>query len=278
MAHGTFILGLGGQKCGSSWIRAYLHRQPAADFGRLGEYQVWESDIGGVFARYKVARPTPLERLRSTLKRGVGAAEPAAALRWRLQTDRAQYFAYFAERLAAPHIRLTGDITPSYAALGPETLSQIRDGMAAQGIETRVIFAMRDPVERLRSHLNMDRAKGYTEADLASFYTSAEAEARSRYDRTLDAIAEVFAPEEVHLCLFETLFTPQGITALSEFAGVAADPDAGAERVNARAGSAPVAPDLSSAIAQHYAPVYTRVAEAFPQISELWPSAQAVLG
>lgn len=278
MAHGTFILGLGGQKCGSSWIRAYLHRQPTADFGRLGEYQVWESDLGGVFARYKVARPAPLERLRGGIKRRLGAAEPAAVLRWRMQADRTQYFAYFAERLAAQRIRLTGDITPSYAALDSKTLARIRDGMAAHGIETRIIFAMRDPVERLRSHLNMDRAKGYTQADLAAFYATDEAEARSRYDRTLDTITAVFPPEAVHLCLFETLFTPDGITALAEFAGVAADTEAGAERVNARSGSAPVDAALSADIARHYAPVYTRVAEVFPQISELWPSARVVLG
>ena len=54
MGQPTFFLGLGGQKCGSSWVQAYLARAKGSDFGRLGEYQVWEHELGGVFARYAV--------------------------------------------------------------------------------------------------------------------------------------------------------------------------------------------------------------------------------
>ena len=72
MSKGTFILGLGGQKCGSSWIQAYLNRQDGSDFGRLGEYQIWESDLGSVFQRYRVPEPSTLEKLRVQAKLKLG--------------------------------------------------------------------------------------------------------------------------------------------------------------------------------------------------------------
>ena len=281
---GTFFLGLGGQKCGSSWYQAYLARAAGSDFGRLGEYQVWESDLGGPFARYRVPEPSALEKAKARLKRKAGLAIPRDYLRWDMQTPRPAYFDYFADLLSRKGVLRTGDVTPSYAALPAAMMAGIRDGFAERGITVKVIFAMRDPVARLRSHLRMDQAKGYLpdggdEArDLAAFYAGPEAAARSRYDLTLDAIELVFAPEDRHICLFEEMTTPAGINALSEFAGVTPDPSAGAQQVNARGSSAtPLPQDLVQTIARHYAPVYDAVALRLPQVATLWPSATAVL-
>lgn len=283
MTHPTFFLGLGGQKCGSSWMQAYLARQPGSDFGRLGEYQVWEADLGGPFARYKVPMPSLAAKLRGEAKRRLGLPMPADYLRWRMQTDRTLYFDYFARLLARKGIGRTGDITPSYAALPSGMLAGIRDGFASRGIGVKVLFSMRDPVARLVSHLRMDQQKGRLAAtgdmaaDLAAFYPGPEAAARMRYDMTLGAIAEVFAPEDTHICLFETLFTETGIRAFARFADVAVEPAAGGEKVNARAAAeAPVPDALAAGIARHYAPVYHAAAAIRPEVAQLWPSARFV--
>lgn len=288
MSTGTFILGLGGQKCGSSWIQAYLNRQDGSDFGRLGEYQVWESDLGSVFQRYRVPEPSVLEKLRVQAKLKLGGAEPVGHLRWRMQTNRDRYFEYFAELLDRPGIRLTGDITPSYAALPAPLLRKIKAGMQDNAITTKVIFSMRDPVARIRSHLRMDMAKGRladnddVAAALRAFYPTAEAAARSRYDLTLEAIEAVFEPNDVHICFFEELFTPDGIAALARFARVPVEEDAGASKVNARGsasgGAQAMSESLTADIARHYAPVYRAVADRFPRVATLWPSARYVLG
>ncbi|WP_226621311.1 sulfotransferase family protein [Alloyangia pacifica] len=284
MTQKTFYLGLGGQKCGSTWIQAYLNRQQGSDFGRLGEYQVWEHQLGGVFARYKVPVPPLKERLRARLKTSVGADEPAQHLRWRLQADPEAYFDYFAGLLARPGMVRTGDITPSYAALPPEMLARIRDGFVTRGIAVKAIFSMRDPVDRLRSHMRMEMAKERLAAEesnaapLRAFYATAEAEARSRYDRTIAAMEQVFAPEDRFLCLFEDLFTPEGIAALSGFADVPSDPSQGGQAVNARAkGSGRLHEDLLAEIAAHYRPAYEAAAERLPQVRALWPSAPYAL-
>ncbi len=279
----TFYLGLGGQKCGSTWIQAYLARQSGSDFGRLGEYQVWEHTLGGVFARYKVAPPSTVERLRATAKTSIGASEPAQHLRWRLQSDPEAYFDYFAWLLERQGIVRTGDISPSYAALPSETLARIKQGFEQRGIAVKVLFSMRDPVDRIRSHMRMEMAKDRLPSSedntepLRAFYASAEAEARTRYDRTITAIAQVFAPQDSHLCLFEELFTPKGIAALAQFAEVPVDADAGGQAVNARAKGSGLSKDLVAEIATHYRPVYEAVALRFPQIATLWPSAKYAL-
>jgi hypothetical protein len=279
----TFYLGLGGQKCGSTWIQAYLARQSGSDFGRLGEYQVWEHTLGGVFARYKVAPPSTVERLRATAKTSVGASEPAQHLRWRLQSDPEAYFDYFAGLLDRQGIVRTGDISPSYAALPPKTLARIKQGFEQRGIAVKALFSMRDPVDRIRSHMRMEMAKDRLPSSedntepLRAFYAGAEAEARTRYDRTMTAIAQVFAPQDSHLCLFEELFTPKGIAALAKFAEVPVDADAGGQAVNARAKGSGLSEDLVAEIATHYRPVYEAVALRFPQIGSLWPSAKYAL-
>ncbi len=281
MTDKTFFLGLGGQKCGSSWMQAYLARQPGSDFGRLGEYQIWESDLGGPFGRYKVATPSTAQKLKGESKRRLGLAMPADYLRWRLQTDRSLYFEYFAGLLDKPGIRRTGDVTPSYGALPAPILAGIRDGFAERGITVKVLFSMRDPVARLASHLRMDQSKGYTTAsgdfaaDLQAFYPGQEAAARTRYDLTLAAIAQVFAPSDVHICLFETLFTPKGTAAFADFSGVATDTDAGQTPVNAGRSAARDVPEpLEAEIARHYAPVYHAARTALPQSADLWASAR----
>ncbi|SNS56657.1 hypothetical protein [Antarctobacter heliothermus] len=279
----TFFLGLGGQKCGSSWIQAYLARQPGSDFGRLGEYQTWEHRLGGVFARYRAAEPSLLGKLRARTKVALGAPEPAAHLRWRLQHSEDAYFEYFADLLKQPGVTRTGDITPSYSALPSQILGQIRDGFAARNITVKVLFSMRDPVDRLRSHLRMEMEKGRhpqsaeNDAPLTDFFATPEAEARSRYDLTLDAIEAVFAPEDCFVTTFETLFTANGIADLARFAGVPIDPQAGMRSVNSRAKGAGVSETLEADIARHYAPVYRAVARRLPQIAETWPSARFAL-
>ncbi|SIS91258.1 hypothetical protein SAMN05421759_10663 [Roseivivax lentus] len=284
MAEPTFFLGLGGQKCGSSWVQAYLARAKGSDFGRLGEYQVWEHELGGVFARYAVPAPGTFEAARAGIKMALGGSEPAAHLRWRLQTDRRAYFDYFEGLLGKRGVVRTGDITPSYAALPAETLIRIRDGFAERGIATKAIFVMRDPVERLRSQMRMEMEKGRmdlsdaNDAPLRGFYASAEAEARSRYDRTLAAMEAAFAPENRHIALFEEIFTGAGTAALAAFAGVPVEADAGARQVNARGKGSKVSEEVRTEIVQHYAEVYRAVAERLPQVRDLWPGADRVLG
>ena len=56
-------------------------------------------------------------------------------------------------------MRLTGDITPSYALLSAATLGEIRDAFTQQGIPVRPVFLIRDTIERMISSQRMKLRK-----------------------------------------------------------------------------------------------------------------------
>ena len=114
---GVFLLGVGAQKAGTSWLHAQLNRRSDSDFGFLKEYHVHD-------ALTLPAAGFSHRRRRSLLK-------PRTWRRQRFLDRPERYYAYFARRLKRRHIRLTGDITPSYSGLSASTLSRIRQGFAA---------------------------------------------------------------------------------------------------------------------------------------------------
>ena len=162
-------------------------------------------------------------------------------------------------------------------------LTGIKDGFEARGIAVKCLFSMRDPVSRIRSHLKMEIAKGRISQDsevdaLTSFYAGPEAAARMRYDITLQEMKKAFTNGQCYTTIFEKMFQAEEITKFARWAGVAADPDAGAKRVNARgSGQSPLPASLEETIAKHYRPVYEAAAQAHPEVIDLWRSARHVL-
>ncbi|MFZ5963756.1 sulfotransferase family protein [Thalassococcus sp. BH17M4-6] len=275
----TFILGVGASKCGTTWVQAYLNAAPHADFGRLGEYQVWDALHVPSAARFRVPRPSPLRRLENTLAKAVGLPQKADVFRYELQSDPARYFDYFAALLAQPGIALTGDITPVYARLPAPVLRDIDQRFADRGIAVKVILSLRDPIERAWSILKMQQRKGrLSDADLAAGFaerhrpgTSAPTE--DTYRHTLKTIEAVFPADRRFVTLYETLFAPDTIDRLSRFAGVPSRPEAGAQRVNAAGDTSSVPPDLARAAFPHFEADYAACAERFPEVLRLWPHA-----
>ena len=141
----TFLLGVGAQKAGTSWLHDQLHRRSDADFGFLKEYHIFDALELERFANFRPKRPTPLKW--RTWRRARFIARPE------------RYFDYFASRLKPPRIRLTGDITPSYAGLSAESYQRIQKAFAQRGVQTRAVFIMRDPVERFLSQQRMQLRK-----------------------------------------------------------------------------------------------------------------------
>jgi hypothetical protein len=280
----VFYLGFGGQKCGSSWYQSYLARQPASDFGKLTEYQIWESELGFPFSRYRVKPPTFKEKLIFGAKWNLNRSVPNRYLKWRMQHNKEEYFNYFSKILSKPDVIRSGDVTPSYAALTDDTIRKIKHGFDIQKITTRAIFSMRDPVARLRSHLHMNQQKGYLKTsgdyiqDLKDFYATREAEARMRYEKTIHALEAVFSPENLYLCLFEEMLTPEGVASFSKFAEIDYDPAACNQKINTRnSEKISLTEEIEEEISEYYRDVYKEVYKRLPQILSLWPSAKYIL-
>lgn len=287
----TFVLGLGAQKAGTTWLHDYLGESEQFATGFRKEYHVLDAldpPLEPHRRRYMLdmaAREVHrLEQGRST--RG-GHLHAAAML-----ADPGRYFDYFTGLLGQPGIRATGDMTPAYALLGPDRLRVARDGFAARGVRVLPVFLMRDPVDRVWSAARMyvqgvgaKKAEAEVTGDplkrLRAHYDKESYELRTRYDRTLAALDEVFAPGECYVGFFETLFTRESTAALCAMTGLAHHDPPVERRSNAtrRNHEEQLPEETERMVAEHYAPVYAAVAARFPvtDLRSLWPSARWVL-
>ncbi len=284
----TFLLGLGCQKGGSTWLHDYLHNRPDCDFGVAKEYHTFDARYLDLF-RWFHARD--LRRLTDLLnkKQRLGFWR-GRKLDWRIDKlarkivfrEDPSYYAEYFDRLwqADPAIRLVGDITPGYAALQPEHYREIKTLLEGKGFDVKVIFILRDPVERCYSAVRAANEKKIARGEAidlsglleANFATPAF-ECRTRYENTVRAVETVFAADRIFLTLHETLFTAAEIGRLNRFLGL--DDKTPARlglRVNASSRHGDVPADLAARIYRHYRPTYEFCAERFGRdlIAALW--------
>jgi len=265
----TFLLGVGAQKAGTSWLHDQLHRRRDADFGFLKEYHVFDALELEHFSSFRPQNPSPLQW--RTWRRARMIRRPE------------RYFSYFASRLKPSHIRLTGDITPSYAGLSAKSFQQIRSAFTQHGVTTRAVFIMRDPVERFLSQQRMQlRKRGsltpeqeIEHLDKASIKLHKRVSPRSDYAATLDALRAGLAESEVFIGLYETLFTPAAHRDLCRYLGIPEQiPDLN-HRINASQATTSVEPEVLQRLGLHFAPLVAAVQERCPnlKVEQHWSTA-----
>lgn len=265
MSEKTFILGLGAQKAGTSWLHAYLSAAPDADMGFTKEYHVW--DFRSPLSAAVRLRLTPALLLhRSRLR-------IACFQRWP-----SLYFRYF-QGLLKHGKTLTGDITPSYSCLAPDDLRGIAARFAKLDIRVKVVFLMRDPVDRCWSAARMksrrlERAGSHRAAEsiLRDHFRSGNYRFRTRYQDVLATIAASgIPPADVYHGFYEEMFSAAEIRRLSRFLGVRADPSFGERQIFSAASRESPPPDVARDVARFYAETYDAVAAFFPRARSLWP-------
>ena len=281
----TFLLGLGCQKGGTTWLYDYLMGSAQFAHGYRKEYHVFDAldlDSEAAVRRRLFAQA----RFEGDPQPGDRAAAKAAH-RLSMYLDPELYFDYFAGLLhSTPDARLVADMTPAYGMLTPERFGMIRDGFARRGVTTLPAFLMRDPVERIwsqvRMHARLYESHPAGAQDSAGFLLEHHADSsyarRTRYDLTLAALDEVFAPEEVFHGFYEELFTDDTTRRLCNQAGIDfVKPDVD-KRVHASPTTDVIPETTTRAVAQHFGDVYRAVAARFPgvELDELWPSSRYV--
>jgi len=282
----TFLLGTGAQKGGTSWLHDHLAASPQCATGYRKEYHVFDAlDLPGEqWMRDRIAM-----RARREGRRAVDG-EPVDANglhRAAMLYDTDFYFDYFLGLLSRdPAYSLALDMTPDYAMLSAQRLTWIREQFAARGVRTVSVFLMRDPVERIWSHLRMEKSRrperlsGDSASYVRELYAAPTYALRTRYDQTLTALEEGFEPDEVHVGFYEQLFTTEQVDAISRLVGIETRAPQFDVRVNASPKAAEeLPPDTVRTVALHYREVYVAVARRFPEVDlpTLWPSSRYVL-
>ena len=141
----TFILGLGNQKCGTSWLHKYLCQSNKFADGYTKEFHVWDRRDIPLLAHHQ--SHLSLKTLIS----------PKRYRRYKVEnTD--YYFSYFDKLMSGDKV-ISADITPCYSGLKSNRLEYIKKRFSEKGIETKVVILVREPLSRIKSavRFNLDR-------------------------------------------------------------------------------------------------------------------------
>lgn len=292
MSQKLFVLGLGAQRAGTTWLHKQLNRCDAVDMGFTKEYHALinpKASLRGQWRRHR--------RQQKQLKTSFGStrrfsheqflALPPEQKQLLMRLRRRHYVDYFDHLVAdTPTIQATGDISPYYAQLQAASLRDIRRQLRRRGFMVKLIFLIRDPVDRIQSQLRLIQREGHVpelsqiadpDRALAAHYRSARCERHSRYEHTLAAIEAAFPPNDVLVEFHERLFQPASHTRIARFLNLDLPPPDLTSKINAAPGSQCRDIHLLRAIAHHYAPTYAACRERFgDQVEQLWPYARLV--
>ena len=213
------FLGIGAQKAGTTWLARSLARHPAIHIPARKEIHYFDRSLAyptpdlladdsrlarllGPRRRHRELR----RKLCRSLRRSARRAD-AASLGWTWRyyvgrCDDAWYASLFRECAG----RVVGEITPSYSVLEETDVAHVRRLMP----DCRVIFLLRDPVERAWSHIRMAGRKGKRAGsrrleDLAAFADEPAQRLRSDYLRTIRIWERVFPREQLFYGFFDDI-------------------------------------------------------------------------
>lgn len=225
----TAILGVGAQKCGTSWLNDYLtanKRVASTAFKELHFFDAWLNRQD--FKRFDTWF---IGTLRDVLHRHGGDAPDAPLFADALDRVRSiyapeTYLELFRRKLRPGQTHFI-DMTPSYSMLTAEQFRTVARYFRAADVRVKVVFLMRDPVERHYSALRMrereSRKRGQTFSALANFEPllhQRDIHIRTRYDLTIRAVLEAFPEADCFFGFYEDMFTHDRLQALTDFLGL----------------------------------------------------------
>ena len=224
----TFILGVGCQKGGTSWLHAQLENCPHVDMGFTKEYHVFDTLYVNESRRRLGNKLQELAEIIQSSEKIPPEHHPLFKL-MTFYLEPRNYYDYFDYLWYRGGVELTavGDITPSYSAVPIEGFQEIKTNLEARGFTVKVIFLMRDPIERCWSMVRMRREdepipieNGVAlpeQKHLRQVYRSKQCQNRTRYEVTIQNLESVFSPDNIFYGFYETLFEESTLNRLKVF-------------------------------------------------------------
>lgn len=264
---GPDFLVIGAQRAGTTWLHRVLRQHP----------RLWLPPVKELhyFDRLDSTRTVldAKERRRVRL-RGLLSLDPWLFRYWFGRRSDDWYAKLFYQ--AQGEGLIAGEITPAYATLDEETLRRIQ----RMNSEIKLVFVMRDPVERVWSAVNNALNKGVVDSGSTIETTIKRARtpgsaARSAYADTIKRLESLFPKHQIYYCFFEDLRDrPESLTAaLFSFLGVEPTPAMAIElpkAVNVAAGAKPIPMEFSREMAKDYLPWVQELCQRFDGPPQQW--------
>ena len=271
----TFVLGVGCQKGGTSWLYDQLCSSKGFQAGFSKEYHVFDDVYDVLRKRLNSIDYNPHENNNNnnnnTNTQANDGSPSILADKNSIETFRLEpktYFDYFQSLLDESETsHVTGDITPLYAGLPNKAYQQIREQFRQRGISVKVLFIMRDPIERIWSQIRMRRRNDEQTHNMLDQRTESDAmlirykqlgvEIRTRYEDTIKNIESCFNEHEILYLLYEELFTDTSRCQIENFLGIQLNTYDTHRIVNKTPKTDEVIdPDILKTVANHYKATY----------------------
>lgn len=210
----TFLICVGAMKTATSWVYAHLAKtsrvavSPLKEVhffsAKFTEHALYDVDLLAMkrlaFHIGQTGNPVENLTLRPTFQASVDRA--------RMIYDDNAYFEHFAH-LAEPDTRVLADLTPAYGTIGEAGFRFMADACASQDMSVKILFILRDPVQRLWSHMRflpqLD-PEFDPMVDWKARLQDPATRVRSDYKGTIEALERVFPTEDVLILFYEDLF------------------------------------------------------------------------
>ncbi len=260
----TLFIGLGAMKAGTSWVSDYLRAHPDVFHSPIKEMNFFNtlddnplSAFGDSF-RHRRMRQILLEKnweyppSRENYETLKTLAELGA-----LETE-SDYLGYFARRIGKQtHF---GEICPQYALIEPQTYRRIAD----MGFDTRLMFFMRDPTDRLASNIqhNLRRTTFDIDEVIETIKPDDNWFRRSDYKVTLENLRKADTGMPIQTFVYEDLFTEKTVRRLCEYLGISYRAPDFDKQVNVARGPK-ITRDQKDHIREKLEPLYAELSDYF---------------
>jgi hypothetical protein len=273
----NFLLGVGAQRCGTTWIHHYLEQHPAVFISPYKELHVFDVMFAPQMSgQTREKRFERLHLLLDKILRGEPVDRGALTIaleRYELSLGENAYLAYF-RRYLRPEHRVMGEITPSYSLIPASGFRFVRDFLVKQNLKPKVVFVMRDPVERMYSQLRLNQYMGVAQVKdaYASALSTPGIMLRTRYDLTLANLESEFQPDELLVLFYEELFQAGALESICRFLDIDVRPADFSARVNYAPDAGEIDPDFRRAARERLDVVYEFCASHFgrDRLRALW--------
>jgi hypothetical protein len=263
---GPDFLVIGAQRAGTTWLHRVLRQHPALWLPPVKELHY--------FDRLETTRTCldAKERRRVKMK-GLLSLDPWLFRYWFAARGDAWYASLFQD--AQSRGLIAGEITPAYAILDEDVLRRIE----RMNRKVKLIFVMRDPVERAWSAVNNAVKKGVAETpnveDTIERARNPGSAARSAYADTIKRIEAIFPSDQIYYCFFEELRDRPETLTRSVLSFLGADPALAARidmprAVNVAAGAKPIPVEFSRELARDYLSSVTELCRRFDGPPQGW--------
>lgn len=294
-----FILGLGAQRAGSTFLFHTLTKFKYSARPLLKEMHIWDALEMEICKKWRIYNPEFLTfsnkaLLKKLIKNdeidNINRALLIKGTRMEFQNNPDRYFDYFNFLLNSQNKEITFDITPEYIGLKDQTLKMIDDRFKKINIDCKFILIIRDPVDRCWSAVKSRRKKSGLYAldqikyhqliesvdtetnineSMLKYVKSDDAKFRTNYKKIIEILKKNFDSQKYLVLFYDDIRNGTFIQKLRQFLQIDIDNSYIKQKINPST-SEKLDENLIREIAPMFQDIYEYCANEYPLSKDYW--------